>query len=179
MSYISTFDNLPNELYLCIFDYLNKIDLIYSFLNLNRRLNILLTHSYHFTSKYIDLTKLNPNVFQFYCLQKQINNEIYSIKLNDHQLKHLLFSSNNQLKQLYLSLENDFYIDLKSQFVFEYLQILFIENYSLTWQKPFIVCHYLKHIKIRVKNHWDLVELLNSLPMVEKVDVTIDSDVTR
>jgi len=33
--------NLPNEFYFIIFEYLSRIDIFYSFLNLNRRLNSL------------------------------------------------------------------------------------------------------------------------------------------
>ncbi|CAF1366559.1 unnamed protein product [Rotaria sordida] len=178
MSSKSGFDSFPNELYLCIFDYLNPVDIIYSFSNLNKRINILLKNYPRFTCKHVDLTKLHPNVFKYYCLEKRINNDIYSIKLNDYQFKYLSFSSNNKLIKLNLLLENDYYIHSNEQFIFEYLQILTVQNHALTWQKPFIICQYLKQVQIHLKSHWDLVELLNSLPIVEKVDATIDYDVT-
>jgi hypothetical protein len=179
MSLKSGFDRLPNELYLCIFDYLNSIELLYSFSNLNRRLNSLLKRYSRLTCKQIDLTKLNPHVFKFYCLQKQINNEINSIKLNDEQFKSISFSSTNQLKHLNILLENDYHIYSKEQFIFQYLQKLTIELNCLTWQKPFIICQYLKQVKIHLKTHSDLVELINCLPIVEKLHATIDYEVTR
>lgn len=179
MSSKSSFDSLPNELYLCIFDYLNPIDILYSFSKLNIRLNILLKTYFRLTLKSVDLTKINPYVFKYYCLEKELNNEINSIKLNENQFKSILFSSNNQLIKLNLVLENDYYICSNQQFIFQYLKILIIQNNCLTWKKPFINCQNLKQIQIYLKNHWDLVELLNSLPIVEKVDVTIDYDVTR
>ena len=179
MSSKAGFNRLPNEVYLCIFDYLTSIDLLYSFFNLNRRLNILLKTYSRFIWKHIDLTKLNPPVFQFYCLQKQINNQISSITLSDNQYKLLSFSSNNRLVGLNLFLENEFYLPSKDQFVFEYLEILTSQNCALSWQKPFVTCQKLKQVKIHLKSHYDLVELLGSLPVVEKVDATIDYDVTR
>ncbi len=136
----SVFDRLPNELYLCIFDYLNSIDLLYSFSNLNRRLNILLKNYSRFTCKHLDLTKLNPRVFQFYCLQKQITNDIFSITLNDDQFKLIKFSSNNRLRQLNLLLQNDYHFYSEEQFIFQYLEKLTIQYHALTWQKSFIIC---------------------------------------
>ncbi|CAF3762210.1 unnamed protein product [Rotaria sp. Silwood1] len=177
MSGKSGFDNFPNELYLSIFDYLNLIDILYSFSNLNYRINNLLKTYYRFTLKHVDLTKLNPNVFKYYCLEKQINNDIHSIKLNDYQFKYLSFSSNNRLIKLNLLLENDYYLHSKEQFIFEYLQILIVQHNALTWKKPFIICQNLKQVQIHLKNHFDLIELLNCLPIVEKVDATINYDV--
>jgi len=179
MSLKSGFDCLPNELYLCIFDYLNPIDLLYSFSNLTRRLNNLLKTYSRFTYKHIDLTKLNGNVFEFYCLQKQINNKINSIKLTDQQLKLIKFSSNNQLRQLNLLIENQIHFYSNEQFIFENLEKLIIENNFLTWQKPFIICQYLKQVNIHLKTHSDLIELINCLPIVEKLHVIIDYDVTK
>ncbi|CAF3470719.1 unnamed protein product, partial [Rotaria sp. Silwood2] len=89
MSIKNGFDSFPNELYFCIFDYLNSIDIIYSFSNINQRINILLKNSSRFILKHVDLKKLNPNVFKYYCLEKNQNNNICSIKLNDYQLKFL------------------------------------------------------------------------------------------
>ncbi len=175
----SVFDVLPNELYLCIFDYLNSIDILYSFSNLNRRLNSLLKTYSRLSCKHVDLTKLNPHVFKFYCLEKEINNKINSIILNDEQLKLIKFSSNNRVKELNLILENDYHIYSKDQFIFEYLQKLKIQSHCLTWEKPFIICQYLKQVKIHLKTHEDLLELINCLPIVEKVHATIDYQVTR
>lgn len=179
MCFRNGFDRLPNELYLCIFDYLNPIDLLYSFLNLTYRLNNLLKTYSRFQSKHIDLTKLNENVLEFYCLEKQINNKINSIRLTDKQFKLIQFSSNNQLKQLNLFIENSIHFYLNEQFIFENLEKLIIENNSITWQKPFINCQYLKQVNIHLKTHSDLIQLINCLPIVEKLHVTIDYDVTK
>lgn len=179
MSSTNEFDHLPNELYLFIFDYLNPLDIIYSFSNLNKRLNIILNKYIKKKIEFIDLTKLNPNVFKFFSQEKYFNNEIISIKLTDNQLKSLSFSLNNKLNKISLYLENDYYIYSKDQFIFQYIQYLIIENHSLTWQKPFIICQNLKEIQIHIKSHSDLIELLNFLPNVEKVHVTIDYDVKR
>ncbi|CAF3159181.1 unnamed protein product [Rotaria socialis] len=178
MSWRSVFDRLPNELYLSIFDYLNPIDLLYSFSNLNFRFNSLLKSYSCLTCKSIDLTKLNPHVFQYYCSLQQLNNEIYSIKLNNNQLKFLSFSSNNKLTRLNFLLENDYHLYLNDQFIIKNLQILKVRHHALTWQKPLIICQYLQQVTIHLRNHWDLIDLLNSLPIVEKVHATIDYDVT-
>jgi hypothetical protein len=175
----SAFDRLPNELYLCIFDYLSCIDIHYSFSNLNIRLNNLLKSYSRLTCKHFDLTKLNPRVFQFYCLQKRLNNEINSIRLTDEQFKLIKFSLNNKIRQLNLYLENEYHIYSNELFIFEYLQKLTIENAALTWQKPFIICQYLKQVQIHLKTHSDLIQLIDYLPIVEKLHVTIDYDVTR
>ncbi len=112
------FDRLPNELYLCIFDYLNPIEIIYSFSNLTRRLNNLLKTYSRFECKSIDLTKLNPKVFQYYCLEKQLINEIESIKVTEEQLKLIQFSSRNKIRQLNLLIENEKPFYLNEQFLF-------------------------------------------------------------
>jgi hypothetical protein len=173
------FDRLPNELYLCIFDYLNPIEILYSFSNLSRRLNNLLKNYSRFELKSIDLTKLNPKVFEYYCLEKQINNEIESIKLTDEQLKLIKFSSKNKVRQLNLFIENEKHFYLNEQFIFENLEKLIIENNSFTWEKPFVTCLHLKQVNIHLKNHSDLIELINSLPIVEKLHVIINYDVTK
>jgi hypothetical protein len=179
MSLRSGFDRLPNELYFMIFDYLNSIDILYSFLNLNRRLNSLIKFYSRFPLKSLDLTQLNPRVFQFYCYRKELNNETESIKLTDNQFKLIQFPLNNRIRHLNVFLQSNYYIDSKEQFILKYLQKLTIENNCLTWQKPFLTCPNLTQVIIHLKTHSDLVELMSCLPIVKKVDATIDFDVTR
>jgi hypothetical protein len=76
-------------------------------------------------------------------------------------------------------LQSNYYIDSKEQFILKYLQKLTIENNCLTWQKPFLTCPNLTQVIIHLKTHLDLVELMSCLPIVKKVDATIDFDVTR
>jgi hypothetical protein len=173
------FDHLPNELYLSIFDYLNPIEIIYSFSNLTHRLNNLLKIYSRFHYKSIDLTKLNPKVFEYYCLKKELNNEIESIKLTSEQLKLIKYSSSNKLRQLNLYIENEKHFYLNEQFIFINLEKLIIENNCFTWEKPFVTCGYLRQVNIHLKNHSDLIDLINSLPIVEKLHVIIDYDVTK
>ena len=175
----SAFDNLPNELYLCIFDYLNPIDLIYSFSNLTTRLNKLLKTYSRFSSKSVNLIKLNPRVFGYYCVEKAINDQIESISLTDQQLKLIQFSSKSRICQLNILIENEIHFYSNEQYLFSNLQKLITENKSFTWEKPFIICSYLTEVCIHLKNHPDLIHLLNSLPIVEKCHITLDYDVTK
>ncbi|CAF3102006.1 unnamed protein product, partial [Rotaria sp. Silwood2] len=117
------------------------------------------------------LTKLNPNVFKYYCLEKNENNNICSIKLNDYQLKFLSLSSNTKLVKLNILLENDYYLHSKEQFLFQYLQILIVKYHSLTWEKPFIICQYLKQIKIHLKNHWNHSQRMIKLIHLENYQI--------
>ncbi|CAF1179674.1 unnamed protein product [Adineta steineri] len=174
----SNFDRLPNEIYLLIFDYLNSIDILYSFSNVNRRLNSLLK-TYSYTKwKFIDLTKLTPHVFKYYCLQKRLINEIYSIKLTDEQFDLIQFSSTNQVRQLNVLLENNYHLYSNEQFILKNLKKLIIEQNALTWQKPLMIAEKLTEVLIHLKTHADLIELLNCLPIVEKVHATINYEVT-
>lgn len=179
MHVTSAFEHLPNELYLCIFDYLNPIDLVYSFSNLTTRLNKLLKAYSRFSSKSLNLINLNPRVFDYYCVKKAINDQIDSISLTDQQLKLIQFSSRSRICQLTIFVENEIHFYSDEQYLFENLEKLIIENKSFTWEKPFLICPYLTEVIIHLKNHPDLIHLLNSLPVVEKCHVTLDYDVTR
>ena len=175
----SAFDNLPNELYLCIFDYLNPIDLIYSFFNLNCRFNQLLKTYSRFSSKTVNLIELNPRVFDYYCVQRPINDQIQSIILTDEQLKLIELSPKTRLRQLNISIENELHLYSKDEFLFENLEKLIVEKKSLTWQKPFIICRYLTEVFIHLKTHPDVLHLLDCLPVVEIFHVILDYDVTK
>ena len=114
-----------------------------------------------------------------YCVEKQINDQIESIILTDEQLKLIQFSPKTRIRQINLFIENEIHFYLNGQYIFENLHKLFIENKSFTWQKPFLICPYLTEVVIHLKNHPDLIHLLDSLPVVEKFHVTLDYDVTK
>jgi hypothetical protein len=78
-------EDLPNELFLIIFSYLTKFELLESFLKLNIRLNILLSNSIHHLYFSSILTKnqldtYSQNYFPF------INNYIYSLTFDNYQI---------------------------------------------------------------------------------------------
>lgn len=174
-----SFDSLPNEIYLLIFDYLNPIEVIYSFSNLNKRINHLFRFYSKLSNESIDLTQLNPLVFKDFLSKRNFYSNLKSIKLTDEQFQFIEFHSNNQIRKLILHLENHLHVSSQQFYLFEYLTKLRIENHYLTWSKPFVICNYLKNISIHLKEHNDLIDLLNNLPIVEIVHVIIDSDVTR
>jgi len=78
-------EDLPNELFLIIFSYLTKFELLESFLKLNIRFNILLSnyiHHLYFSSilSKNQLDKYSQNYFPF------INNYIYSLTFDNYQI---------------------------------------------------------------------------------------------
>jgi len=78
-------DDLPNELFLIIFSYLTKFELLESFLKLNIRFNILLSnyiHHLYFSSILTknQLDKYSQSYFPF------INNYIYSLTFDNYQI---------------------------------------------------------------------------------------------
>ncbi|CAF1597775.1 unnamed protein product, partial [Adineta ricciae] len=176
---MTRFDFLPNELIFIIFDHLNPIDILYSFFNLNQRINEFLKVYLKSKIHRINLIKLHGNVFQYYSLQKQLIKQLKSIELTDEQMKFMNLSSNTHLKYLNLYLKNSFHISLNEQIIFKNLQILFIRNQSLTFEKPFIQCSSLKKIFIHLKTHSDVIDLLNSLPIIEICHVNINYEVTN
>jgi len=176
-----SFDSLPNEIYLLVFDYLNPIEIVYSFSNLNKRINDLFRFYSKLSSESIDLTRLNPLLFKDFLSKKSYFylKQLKSIKLTDHQFESIEFAEMNQLVKLIICVGDQVHLSRDQLNLFVNLKEVEIEKNCLTWSKPFVICHYLKEIRIHLKEHNDLIDLLNNLPVVQLVHVTIDYNVTR
>ncbi|UJR33514.1 hypothetical protein I4U23_020959 [Adineta vaga] len=78
-----TFESMPDEILLDIFDYISGYDLIYSFYNLNRRFNSII-HGIHL---YLNLSSVQQKTFLYTChyILPNFASQIHSIKLSNKQ----------------------------------------------------------------------------------------------
>ena len=76
-----TFESMPDEIFLEIFDYISGCDLIYSFYNLNRRFNSII----HGIRVYLNLSCVQQKKFLFTChyILPKFSRQICSIKLSN------------------------------------------------------------------------------------------------
>lgn len=178
----TNFDDLPNELYYCIFEYLNPIDILHSFSNLNRRLNTFLKDYLKFSWKEFDLRNLKPNVFQYY-LEKNFSsssNSIEYLRLTGEQFEKISSKIDSKLRCLHLSLSNDFYFSSNELNLLQSLETFHVDSYAMIWSSNLsISCSKLHHVQVHLKSHLNLIELINVLPSVKKLHATIDYDVSK
>ncbi|CAF0758637.1 unnamed protein product [Didymodactylos carnosus] len=179
----SSFDLLPNEIYLSIFDYLKPIDVLYSFFNINKRLNHLVR--YNSPPSYLDLRNISIKAFEHYCLDlfPLFYSNIKSLKIDGEQFSHQKFQYPSNIKDLTLSLTGDYYPPslLSDEKLFNgkcLLTTCSIENYAYHLSKRLSICPTLKQLTIHLKCHADLLEIMNRLPNIQKLHSTIDYDVS-
>lgn len=118
------FDELPNELFLIIFSYLEKSQLIESFFQLNKRLNnLLLKYIYHINLSSI-LTKNQFNQFlKIYSFIYSLNIENYQIG-NDFIQKFKFIPLENLYRIKLLDYGIDLYEEILQRFKPEILNIV-------------------------------------------------------
>lgn len=174
------FDDLPNELYYSIFEYLNPIDILYSFSNQNVRLNRLTTNYLKISLVDVDLKHLNSKVFDYYLEKKILFEDIRSLSLTDEQFQLLSNKIDEEkVRFLDLHLTRDLFISTCLWKYFQNLEKLKISSFSIVWNECSSTFRKLQHVEIHLKSHSYLIELIYQLPIVRKVHVRIDSDVSK
>ncbi|CAF3316947.1 unnamed protein product [Rotaria socialis] len=102
-------ESMPDEIFLEIFDYISSCDLIYSFYNLNKRLNSII----HGICLHLDLSYIQKKLFLYTChyILPNFHQQICSIKLSnkqtidgiDYYLEQTKYSEHEQVETLVLT----------------------------------------------------------------------------
>lgn len=172
---------LPNELFDCIFLYLHPIELIYSFYNLNSRWNRFLLAYLTLQSRHLDLTRLNPDVFQFYREKNPFKELFSSLRLTGEQFHSICPHLSSELRHFNLQLSDREYSLSQQQLnLFLSLHTLIIRGEPVVWPSSgFIRCPCLRDVQIHLSSHRDLLQVLSSLPLLRRFHVTIEQQVSR
>ena len=180
MTSSSNFDDLPNELYYLIFEYLNPIDILYSFSNQNARLNRLITNYLKHSFFHVDLKHLNREVFEYYLETNILFEDIQSLSLTGEQFQLLSNKMNeDKIRCLELNLNRNLLISTPQWKYFQNLEKLKISSFSIVWNRCSTTFWKLQHVEINLKSNSNLIELIYLLPIVEKLHVFMDSDVSK
>jgi hypothetical protein len=171
----SQFSCLANELYLCVFAYLNPVDVLYSFSDINHRLNLSLAIYFRSPWKHLDLRRVHTHVFDSYSSSRLVNNEIDSVRLTGEQFRSAPSLVARHVRHVRLALDSDLHLANGQFELLSSLERLVVEFYALTWSKS-IECDRLRVVRIHLRSHDDL---LGCLPVVTTLDVTVDCRVTR
>ena len=178
---LSKLECLPNELFYSIFLYLHPIDLIFAFYNLNSRWNRFLLSYLTIQAKHLDLTRLNPRVFQFYRENNPFKELFSSIRLTGEQFHSISPHLSTELRHFDLQLSHREYSLTDQQLnLFTSLHTLIIRGEPVVWSSSgFIRCPCLRDLQIHLKSHRDLLQVLSSLPLLRRFHVTIEQQVSR
>ncbi|CAF0925038.1 unnamed protein product [Rotaria sp. Silwood1] len=157
------FEQLPNELILDVFEYLDAIDLLHAFYGLNCRFNKLLNISFKFY--HLNFRSVSKYTFTIVCQQhlSTIINKIVSFYLADDEetpnLSEIFLSYNFTFNQFIhlksLSIQSIQSIDLLNKIILQCHQLLYLTHLKL------IECFINNNENDLINNIWNLPKLIN------------------
>ncbi|CAF1548418.1 unnamed protein product, partial [Didymodactylos carnosus] len=138
--HVTQLDNLPNDLIIEIFDYLQPCRVVYAFFDLNERYDRLLTEY----KREIDLTELTFDLFNFYC-------ETF-IPAVSGNLRCLKIEHTNRTEQTYLFAEKIFRTEHP---IFSNLKSLYLYNITASELElcSNVLFKYLEHLTIKMETN--------------------------